>query len=145
MQDPEHVSASGREMVEALQSLELAPLPSSPRAIWYQAGFEAGRRQARVWRAVAAIVFIACGLAVTWDVQRPTVNSVAQIHPLTPATSTVNPPDDHPSSTDFAARARLRNALVQQELDALSSKKIGSTGYATFSPTGWCPPNERGS
>ena len=145
MQEPEQVSTNGRELADALQSLELAPLRSSPRAIWYQAGFEAGRRHARAWRAVAAIVFIACGLAVTWDRQQPAVSSVAQIHPVTPAISSVTPLDDHPSSMDFAAYARLRNALLQQELDALSSKKIGSTGYATFSPTGWYPPNERGS
>jgi len=145
MQDSGQVNPIKRGLPEALQNLELAPLRNSLRGIWYQAGFEAGRRQANWWRAVAALLMIASGLVVAWD-RRPSASGpVAQTHQMAPATTAVATIDDHPVSTESAAYARLRDALVQQGLDALSPKEGGAGNPEILSPTGWYPVNERGS
>ena len=144
MQDPEQVNPTKPKLPEALQGLELAPLRSSPWAIWYQAGVEAGRRHANRWRATAAIALIAAGLSLVWNRRPLPAGPIAQTHQIAPATTAVAAPDDHPISTESAAYARLRDALLQRGLDALSSKDAGGD-REILSPTGWYPPNERGS
>ena len=144
MQVPGEVNPDKRQLPEALQSLELAPLRSSPRAIWYEAGLAAGRRQANWWRAVAAVVMLAAALAVGWDHRPANVGPMAQTHQIVPATTAVAALDDHSISTESAGYARLRDALLQRGLDALSSNEAGGD-RETLSPTGWYPTNERGS
>jgi hypothetical protein len=143
MQDTREVNPHKPELPAALQGLELAPLRSSPRAIWYQAGFEAGRRQANWWRAAAALVVIGSGALAAWNYSvprnSPTFAKIPQSTPwISPAT------EDASTANAAAAYAQLRDGLVQQGLDALSAQGPAAVDPGTFAPSGWYPHNNGG-
>ena len=65
MQEPEEIMPRRRELPEALQGLEPAPLRGSAREIWFRAGLEAGRRRANSWRSAATAAILAAFAATT--------------------------------------------------------------------------------
>jgi hypothetical protein len=71
MLESENLNPAERELVEAMQGLQPAPLQTSSREMWYQAGLAAGRRRANGWRAVAAAVTLAATLLVVSSHRTP--------------------------------------------------------------------------
>ena len=158
-----------RELAGALARLRpTPPARTSPRQIWYQAGFEAGRRRAGAWRAATGVAVAAGLLALVWGPRRVeppgVVDRVVYVEraPDKPAgAAAARPPAADVSPPEWSTRyARLRDALAQQGLDALPSSirggggrdprpgtadwPLGPAGDPLRPTTPWNPANEKG-
>ena len=122
MQDEESIDPADRELAESLRGLQpaAATAQASPQRIWYEAGFQAGRRRANVWRAVAAMIALVAGAAIVW--QDRSVPSVSYVNRGAPAAIVNRAPsaaDESSSPVLSAAYLKLRDAVVQDGWKAL--------------------------
>lgn len=140
MQEEQPLDPPERELAEALGRLELGPVGSSPREIWYRAGLEAGRRRASAWRAVAGAVALAACLLLALILGRPaeTVERVVYVPRRSPAPAVeMPPPGQETPPKSLNGYLRLCDALAQQGLDALPAGPAGGGGDAGDAPSGW--------
>ena len=126
-----------QELMNALGKLKLALPPASQRDIWYQAGLEAGRRNANAWKALAAIVTLSAGLAFTLDRRHAPAPRAAYVqHVEHPATITA------PATANASlAYERVRNRLVEDGLSGLPP--IDFSGDGGSPPTAPAHSNDR--
>ena len=127
MPEEQDLEPRNNELIEALGVLQLAPAQTSLRDVWYQAGFESGRRRSNVWRAAAVVAFLACGVLTFARVSKPpasehTVYVKEQSLPLqsTMSVGLVSPPT-HGSSYE-----RLCERVAMLGLNGLPPDKIWS-------------------
>jgi hypothetical protein len=126
MQEPEEIKPSRRELPDALQGLEPAPLRGSAREIWFRAGLEVGRRRANSWRAAASVAIVAAALVVAWQSKRTPIQLVTQNQPVLPSSSPHTDTNAAVGSGSIAAYVRLTDALAVTEGER--QKEVGSSG-----------------
>jgi hypothetical protein len=122
MQDLESLDAAARELAEALGGLELAPVPTSQSQLWYRAGYEAGGRRARTWRAVAASVALVGTMAVLYGryEMHPPGRLSDEARPVVVTTKQPERPTEVQNVPAFSAsQLQLRDAMLQSGLKAL--------------------------
>jgi hypothetical protein len=140
MQEEQPLDPPERELAEALGRLELDPLGSEQRQIWYRAGVEAGRRRVNRWRAVAAVALAAGVALASARGSRPApVERIVYVR----APAAVPPPvaagDQLAPSRDAAAYPRLRDAILREGLSGLP--QVPGGGAASLDAVG--PAGER--
>lgn len=132
MQEQEPIGPTEQALSDALGALELTPMSASARHLWYRAGFEAGRRRTKVWRAVAAMVILVAGTTMIWSAKsRPAPRTIERV---------VYVPREQPSrdvSREFAAEGsapelstaylKLRDAVIERGLNGLPRSGRGSS------------------
>jgi hypothetical protein len=132
MREEQPLDPPERELAEALGRLELEPPRAWPRQIWYRAGFEAGRRRASAWRAVAAAVTVAACLLLALSFGRAPATAERIVYVSRespgPARAGVLPQGTPPESANANAYLRLCDALAQQGPDALPAGPTGGGG-----------------
>jgi len=136
VQDSEPANEPLNDLAKNLRSLQPAAVRTSEREIWYQAGVEAGRRRASVWRAAAAALAIVTAGVVVWHARpaRAPVEQVVRVSAAPPVA-----PSQVAASPD--AYARLRDAILQHGLDGLPPPDFAAGGdpsrrnaHPTFAP-----------
>lgn len=130
MQEPRPLSSLEQELADSLKGLQLAPMQTSSQQIWYQAGFQVGRRRANAWRAVAGIVAVAA-LAVQVWAPRPAplaVERIVYVPQGGPARATIVPPREEEGPMRSTAALRLRNAIIEDGWDAMPHVHGGADG-----------------
>lgn len=139
MQESEDLNPPERELARALQSLQLVPLQTSPRWIWYQAGLGAGRRRSNGWRAIAATTTLAAALLFVWGrhTAPPEERLVYVGRESTPAVAVVAPTDAVSTTSLSAEYLRLCDEAIQDGLDRSSREHFGSN------PSQYVPPSHR--
>jgi hypothetical protein len=106
------------ELTEALKNLKLAPLAKSPQEIWYEAGYQKGRRGTNLWRGAAAVtVLVSIGLALSWRSLPGPGPQVAHVPQSTPSTVAVVTSPAMPAS-DAADYLRLCNEVAANSYGA---------------------------
>jgi len=145
------------EFANALRGLELqAPMASSPQ-LFYRAGYEAAKRSATTWKAIAASIALLGTLVVAWTNHESRQNAIpvarvqpASVGPASPERIVEQMPVHWMSSGQLA----LRDALLQHGLEALSpansgeesqdSLRAGSSPDRVALPDPLLPENKRG-
>jgi hypothetical protein len=145
MQESENMNPAERELVEALKGLELAPLQTSSRWIWYQAGLRTGRRRATGWGAVAATILAVALLIVrSRQINAPVERYVSAQRESAPVVA-VQPPTETASTTSLSAEyLRLCNEIIQEQSESQSSQHF-SAGVGDYMPPTRGPKSERDS
>ena len=107
------------ELMQTLGTLKLSPPGASQRDIWYRAGVKTGRRHARTWKALAAIMTLSAGLAFAWDRRMSSPPPVVYMqHAEHPAM--VEPsPTAMASASASIAYEQMRERLIEQGLNGL--------------------------
>jgi hypothetical protein len=141
----EELNPPERDFAEALKGLELAPLQTSSRWIWYQAGLRTGRRRATGWGAVAATTLVVALLIVrTRQINAPVERYVSVQRESTPVVA-VEPPTETASTTSLSAEyVRLCNEIIQEQLESQSAQQL-SGGAGDYMPPSRWPKSERDS
>jgi hypothetical protein len=145
MQESEDMNPAEHEFVEALKGLELAPLKTSSRWIWYQAGLRTGRRRATGWGALAATTLAVALLIVrTRQINAP-VERYVSVQPESAPVVAVEPPTEAASTTSLSAEyVRLCNEIIQEQLESQSAQQL-SGGAGDYMPPSRWPKSERDS
>jgi hypothetical protein len=127
MQESEFLNPPEKELAEALQGLQLAPLKIPAHRIWYEAGLRVGRKRARRWCAVAVTTaLIAMMLMIRWRQAPATVQRVVYIRQDTAPIEPVSNPSISASIQYF----QLCNAAIQDEVNRRPSGYTGADkGY----------------
>jgi hypothetical protein len=106
------------ELTDALKNLQLAPLATSPQEIWYEAGYQKGRRGTNLWRGVAAATaLVSIGLVLSWRSLPGPGRQVAHVPQSTPSTVVFVSPAVIPAS-DAADYLRLCNEVATNSYGA---------------------------
>ena len=141
MQDPEPVNEPLAELAESLRALKPAPPSTSPREIWYQAGVQAGRRRAGIWRGTSLAFAVTTAGLLTWSLRpAPTPSErIVYVRPAAPP-----PPPQVAASPD--AYAKLRDAILLNGLDGFPPPDFTAGGEPVrhdsrpmFSPDEFAP------
>ncbi len=141
---------------DALRGLELQAPATSPAQLFYRAGYEAGKRSATTWKAVAASIALLGALAVAWtshESRRDRI-PIARVHsaPVGPISSEPMV-EQTPAHLFSGSQLALRDALLQRGLDALpmsnsgesqDSLRAGSSPDRIAPPDPDLPENKRG-
>jgi hypothetical protein len=145
MQESEDMNPAEREFVEALKGLELAPLQTSSRWIWYQAGLRTGRRRATGWGALAATTLAVALLIVrTRQMNAPVERYVSVQQESAPAVA-VQPAAETASTTSLSTEyLRLCNEIIQEQSESQSPQHFSAGAGDYMSPSRW-PKSERDS
>jgi hypothetical protein len=137
MQEPESLDGAERELAEALGSLQPAPIRTSQREIWYEAGFQAGRRGQGVWKGMAAMLMLLSGSLLISD-RRPAPTAserIVYVRQEPPALSKAVPTAEQNRSIALAVEnLRLRDAIIRDGWNALPIARSGGGSSQSSRP-----------
>jgi hypothetical protein len=149
-----------REFAEAVGGLRLAPMRTTAQQVWFQAGFEAGRRRVVAWRLAAIVAVALSGSSLVW--QGINGRGVDRV-PADRREVRAPKPASEPASSRWVAQTQidvtlpdqsaavqgpieapylvLRNAVAKDGWNALPRRESG--GLKGFVPKDW-PPEQAG-
>jgi hypothetical protein len=138
MQEPEKLNLAEDEFTVALRKLRPAAGNRSAREVWYEAGYQSGRRSVNLWRATAAALLVGMSGVVTWEHRSGLTRSDpsaawAVDHAPTRSAPTTNPVAGSDSgmrgqaiTNAGSAYLQLRDSLIRDGLDGLERRDLPS-------------------
>jgi hypothetical protein len=148
MQEPEKLNLADDELTVALRKLRPAATKQSAREVWYQAGYQSGRRSVNLWRATAAVLLMGMTTVVAWERHSGSPMAVpfsgwalehvpSQSEREKESAMTKHAQTDPAVTTAGSEYVRLRDSLIRDGLSGLKGRELPSGNPSE-------PPGERG-
>jgi hypothetical protein len=137
MQEPEKLNLADDELTVALRKLRPAVTKQSARDVWYEAGYQSGRRSVNLWRATAAVLLMGMTAVVTLEHRSGSTtpvtssewavdNAPGRSGPATNPTTIDSAKTDPAVTTAGSAYVRLRDSLIREGLDGMEARELPS-------------------
>ena len=116
MREPEDVNPRHDDMLIVLQRLKpVTPSAGVARSIWYQSGYQAGKRWLNLWRGATVSVVLGMVALLEGNKQRWRIaaqGGITQLSSKLPIPAIQSPVEVSPA---FASYARLLNSLLTED------------------------------